>query len=188
MYSPNGTRVARFDKVHRVPFGEYIPARSLISRLANVSAVPRDAIAGSGPGVLTTPAGPLGVVISYEVFFSDRGRAAIQGGGQLLLVPTNASSYKTSQVPAQELAAARLRALETGRAVVQAAPTGFSALVDADGEVKAKSRLGRPAIVEGRVRLRTGETLATRLGETAMAFLAVMGLVAGWTGRKLQSL
>ncbi|HUQ64222.1 MAG TPA: apolipoprotein N-acyltransferase [Acidimicrobiales bacterium] len=187
-WASDGSRVARYDKVHRVPFGEYIPARSLVSRLADVSAVPRDAIAGRGPGVLTTPVGPLGVVISYEVFFSDRARAAIQGGGQMLLVPTNASSYRSSQVPAQELAAARLRALETGRAVVQAAPTGFSALVDANGHVAEHSDLGPPAIIEGRVRMRSGETLATRLGETPLAFAAIVTLVAAWTSRILNDL
>ncbi|MDQ6928340.1 MAG: apolipoprotein N-acyltransferase, partial [Actinomycetota bacterium] len=183
-WAPDGTRVARYDKVHRVPFGEYVPARSLISRLANVSAVPRDAIAGNGPGVLSTPAGPLGVMISYEVFFADRARAAAQGGGQVLLVPTNASSYKTGQVPAQELAAARLRALETGRAVIQAAPTGYSAFVDADGRVTARRGLGAPAVVEGTIRLRAATMPATSLGEPAMVFVAVLALVGAWTFRR----
>ncbi|MDQ6909435.1 MAG: apolipoprotein N-acyltransferase [Actinomycetota bacterium] len=186
-WAPDGSRVARYDKVHRVPFGEYVPARSLINRLADVSAVPRDAIAGRGPGVLSTPAGPLGAVISYEVFFSDRARVAVQGGGQVLLVPTNASSYKTGQVPAQELAAARLRALETGRDVVQSAPTGYSALVNADGRVMARSGLGRSAVIEGTVRLRTGTTAATTFGDGAMTFVTLMGLVAAWTFRKLKS-
>lgn len=186
-WAPDGSRVARYDKVHRVPFGEYVPARSLVSRLADVSAVPRDAIAGRGPGVLSTPAGPLGVAISYEVFFSDRARVAVQGGGQILLVPTNASSYKTGQVPAQELAAARLRALETGRDVVQSAPTGYSALVNADGRVMARSGLGRSAVIEGTVRLRTGTTAATTFGDGAMTLVALMGLVAAWTLRKLKS-
>ena len=186
-WAPDGSRVARYEKVHRVPFGEYVPARSLVSRLADVSAVPRDAIAGNGPGVLPTPAGPLGVVISYEVFFADRARAAVEGGGQLLLVPTNASSYKTGQVPAQELAAAQLRAMETGSEVVQAAPTGYSALVTADGRVTERTGLGRAAVVEGEVRLRRGTTPATRYGEGATTFLALMALVAACTYRKLQS-
>ena len=126
-----------------MPFGEYIPARSFFARLADVSAVPRDAIAGRGPGVVDTPAGRLGVLISYEVFFQDRGRAAVRAGGRLLLVPTNASSFDDAQVPAHELAVARLRALETGRWVVQAAPTGYSAVVDHRGRVLARSRPGR---------------------------------------------
>lgn len=179
-WAPDGSVVGRYDKVHRVPFGEYIPFRSLVSRLADVSAVPRDAVAGEGPGLLRTPAGPLGVVISYEVFFADRARAAVGAGGEVLLVPTNASSYTTSQVPSQELAAARLRALETGRAVVQAAPTGYSAVVDARGRVRAHGPLGPAAVLEQTVVRRRGRTPAVRLGDGPLVAVAAAAIVAGW--------
>ncbi len=177
-WSPAGVIVARYDKVHRVPFGEYIPGRALFQHLANLDLVPRDAIAGRGPGLLDTPAGPLGTVISYEVFFEDRARAAIHGGGELLVVPTNASSYRTSQVPTQEVAAAQLRAWETGRDTIQAAPTGFSALIDHDGRVLARSTLGRPQLLTGRLTLRTGRTVFVRLGELPVVAIAILGLVA----------
>lgn len=88
-WGPDGRVVARYDKAHRVPFGEYVPARRLVRRVADLSAVPRDAIPGRGPGRLDSPAGPLGVLISYEVFFPDRARAAVQAGAEVLLVPTN---------------------------------------------------------------------------------------------------
>jgi apolipoprotein N-acyltransferase len=117
------------------------------------------------------------VLVSYEVFFAERARAATRAGGRVLLVPTNASSYTTAQVPTQELAAARLRALETGRAVVQAAPTGFSAVVDADGRVRARSALGDRAVVEQVVTLRRGQTMATRLGDLPLVGLAALILV-----------
>ena len=184
-WSPAGTIVARYDKVHRVPFGEYIPGRSLFRHLANLDLVPRDAIAGRGPGLLDTPAGPFGTVISYEVFFPDRARAAIAAGGELLLVPTNASSYRTSQVPTQEVAAAQLRAIETGRDTVQAAPTGYSALIDHRGRVLARSTLGRRQSLTGVVTLRHGETLFVRLGEFPVAVLAALALVlaSGWVRR-----
>ncbi len=163
-FGPDGRVVDRYDKVHRVPFGEYIPARSFFARLGDVSAVPRDAIAGTGPGVVDTPAGRFGVLISYEVFFQDRGRDAVRAGGRLLLVPTNASSYVDAQVPAQQLAVARLRALETGRWVVQAAPTGYSAVVDHQGHVLARSGLGGAAVLRHEVQLRTGRTVFVSLG------------------------
>jgi apolipoprotein N-acyltransferase len=177
-WSPTGVIVARYDKVHRVPFGEYIPYRSLIEHLANLALVPRDAIAGHGPGLLDTPAAPLGTVISYEVFFEDRSRAAINAGGQLLIVPTNAASYSTSQVPTQEVAAAQLQAWETGRDVLQAAPTGYSALIDHDGRVVKRSTLGRPQVVAGTLTLRQGRTLFLRLGDLPVLALAVIALVA----------
>jgi len=179
-WAPDGRVVATYEKVHRVPFGEYVPLRGVISHLADLSAVPRDAIAGRGPGVLVTPAGPLGVMISYEVFFADRARAAVRAGAQVLLVPTNASSYTTSQVPAQELAAARLRAIETGRDVVQAAPTGFSAVVDAHGRVRRRSRLGPPDVVSATITLRGGQTFAVRLGDSPVVLTAAASLVLAW--------
>jgi apolipoprotein N-acyltransferase len=170
--------VDRYDKVHRVPFGEYIPARSFVGRLADVSAVPRDAVAGTGPGVVDTPGGRLGVLISYEVFFADRGRDAVRAGGRLLLVPTNASSYRDAQVPAQQLAVARLRALETGRWVVQAAPTGYSAVIDHHGRVVARSGLGGAAVLRREIQLRTGRTVFVSLGSTPVLLAAAAILLA----------
>src|SRR5207249_5185257 len=124
---------------------------------------------GHGPGRVDTPAGRLAVVVSYEIFFGDRARSGVRAGGRLLLVPTNASSFRTSQVPGQELAASRLRAVETGRWAVQAAPTGYTAAVDQRGRVRARSRLGVPATVQRTVGLRRGRTLATRLRQRPVA-------------------
>jgi len=78
-YAPDGQLVGRYDKVHRVPFGEYAPLRDLVAKVVDLSLLPRDAIRGEGPGILLGPGGqPLGVVISYEVFFGDRSRSAIR--------------------------------------------------------------------------------------------------------------
>ncbi|MEA2686800.1 MAG: apolipoprotein N-acyltransferase [Actinomycetota bacterium] len=184
VFGPDGRVIDRYDKVHRVPFGEYIPARSFIARLADVSAVPRDAIAGRGPGVIDTPFGRLGVLISYEVFFQDRGRAAVRAGGRLLLVPTNASSFNDAQVPAHELAVARLRAIETGRWVVQAAPTGYSAVVDHRGRVLARSGLGGASVLRHDVQLRVGRTLFVTFGPTPVLVVAAAILLGAWFGNR----
>lgn len=177
VWTPDGQVVDRYEKVHRVPFGEYVPDRALFERIADLSNVPRDAIAGRGPGVVDTPVGRLGVMISYEVFFADRARSGARAGGRLLLVPTNASSYTTAQVPAQELAAARVRAVETGRWVVQAAPTGYSGVVDQRGRVRARGPLGTPVTIQRTVELRTGQTLAVRLGDAPVTVVAALVLV-----------
>lgn len=181
-FDPSGQLVGRYDKVHRVPFGEYAPLRELVAKVADLSLLPRDAIPGDGPGILPAPAAvgsvPLGVVISYEVFFGDRSRSAIRNGGQVLLVPTNAASYETSQVPDQEVAAARLRAWETGRDVVQAAPTGFSAFLRPDGEVVQRSDLGAQQVLTGVVALRTGTTPYLRTGDQPWLLLALVCFAA----------
>jgi apolipoprotein N-acyltransferase len=175
-WGPDGTLLARYEKVRRVPFGEYVPLRSLVRRVVHLELVPRDALPGHGPNVLSTPAGRLGVLISYEVFFADRDRAALRHGAQLTLVPTNAASFTTTQVPTQEVAAARLRAIEGGRDVVQVAPTGYSVLVDHRGRTRSRSTLGRRQVVYGTVQLRRGRTLYSRAGDVPVLGLAALVL------------
>lgn len=164
----------RYDKVHLVPFGEFFPLRDLLDSLAELPA--RDALAGSGPAAIDTSVGRLAMVISYEVFFGDRARSGVRAGGSVLLVPTNASSFKTAQVPSQELAASRMRAVETNRDVAQAAPTGFSAFITHRGEVLDVSDLGAARMLIGTLQRRTGETPYVRYGDGPAIGLA-LGLV-----------
>jgi apolipoprotein N-acyltransferase len=178
---PDGRPGPRYEKHQRVPFGEWIPFRSLVERVADVSAVPRDARVGRGPSTLRTPAGRLGLTISFEVFFARRARAAVREGGEVLLVPTNASSYSSTQMPALELGAARLRAIETGRDLLQAAPTGFSATVNHRGNVERHTDLGERAVLDVTVARRRGTTLYTRLGDVPLVGSAVLW-VGGWVG------
>ncbi len=156
------------------------PARSFIQHLVSLNLVPRDAIAGHGPGILHTPAGPLGVMISYEVFFDGRARGAVQAGGQVLLVPTNTASYSDSEVPTQELAAAELRSWETGRVSLQVTPTGYSAVVGPTGQVRVRSNLGAQALIEATVDLRTGNTVYVDIGDTPYAVAALVVLAGAW--------
>ena len=179
-WSPGGDIVSRYEKVRRVPFGEYVPLRGLIQHVADLSAVPDDAVPGHGPAILHTPAGPLGTLISYEVFFANRARSAIQAGAQVLLVPTNAASFSTSQVPTQEVAGARLRAVETGRWLAQAAPTGYSAVVDPDGRVHTRSHLGKRRVITATVRLRTGRTPYVRWGDLPTVALSTLAVAGCW--------
>ncbi len=95
-------------------------------------------VAGTGPAVIELPDGTeLGVVISWEVFFGGRAREGVELGAEAILNPTNGSSYTGTIVQTQQVASSRLRAVENGRWVVQAAPTGFTAVIDADGDVLA---------------------------------------------------
>jgi apolipoprotein N-acyltransferase len=118
------------------------------------------------------------VVISYEVLFADRVREAVTAGGRIVLVPTNAASYPTEEVPAIEVAAARLRAREFGRTVLQAAPTGYSAVVLPDGQVVAQTALGAPGLLRENVPLHTGLTPYAQLGDLPFIALAVLALLA----------
>jgi apolipoprotein N-acyltransferase len=176
----DGDIVDRVGKERRVPFGEYVPFRSLIEPFAPDALTSRDATVGHGVPVLDTSAGPLGVVISWEVFFPDRARDAIGNGGQVLLNPTNGSSFTGTQVQTQQVASSRLRAIETGRWVVQAAPTGFSAFVTPSGRVVARTGVSERAVLHGTFELRTGRTWAVGYGEHVTVALAVLSVAGGW--------
>ena len=119
-------------------------------------------------------------MVSFEVFYADRSRPSVRAGAQLLVVPTNTSSYSSSQVPAQELAAAQVQAVQTGRDLVQAAPTGFTAVVTQRGVIVRRSVLGRRQVVTATVALRRGMTPYDRWGDLPALVLAAVALGAGW--------
>jgi apolipoprotein N-acyltransferase len=179
-WGPDGRLVSRYEKVHRVPFGEYVPYRSFFSHLANLSAVPLDAVPGTGTGLLPTPAAPLGAMISYEVFYADRGRSSVRDGAQLLIVPTNTSSYATAQVPTQEIAASIIQAVQQGRDLLQAAPTGYSAAITNRGVLLQRSVLGAPQNIFADLSRRGGSTLYVRYGDLPPLTLGALALIAGW--------
>jgi apolipoprotein N-acyltransferase len=180
--TPDGEISSRYDKVRRVPFGEYVPLRGLLDTLgAPVDQVPHDAVAGTEPAVLDLPDGTrLGVVISWEVFFGGRARDGVREGAEAIVNPTNGASYSGTIVQTQQIASSRLRALETGRWVVQAAPTGFSAFVTPGGDVHQRTAVSEQAVIREEVELRRGETWYVRLGDIPVIAAMVIGLAATW--------
>lgn len=176
-WSPTGQVVATYVKNHRVPFGEYVPWRSFLSHFFDLADVPLDAIPGHSPGFINTPAGPLGVMISYEVFFDERARGGVRNGGQVLVVPTNTASYRSSQVPTQELAADKLRAWETGRWLVQVTPTGYTAVVSPTGRVVERTTLGSSQVLTATVDREGGRTIYVDIGDGPVAIVALLCVV-----------
>jgi apolipoprotein N-acyltransferase len=180
--TPVGEVTDRYDKVRRVPFGEYMPLRGLLDAVgAPVDQVARDALPGGDPAYLDLPDGTrAGVVISWEVFFGGRARDGAREGANVVLNPTNGSSYSGTIVQTQQIASSRLRALETGRWVVQAAPTGFSAFVTPSGEVIDRTAVSERAVVRHRLELRDGRTWYTTLGDAPVILAMILGLAGTW--------
>ena len=180
VYGPGGNELDRYEKVERVPFGEWVPFRELLESFAGDALPARDAAIGDGPAVVDTPVGRLGVSISWEIFFGERARDAIGNGGQLLVNPTNGASFTGTQVQTQQVASSRMRAIETGRWVVQIAPTGFSAVIEPGGEVLQRTGVSERKVLYDTVGLRAGETLYVRFGDTIALLAAALSLAAGW--------
>ncbi|MCU1346715.1 MAG: lnt, partial [Acidimicrobiia bacterium] len=183
VFDSNGNEIARYDKVQRVPFGEYVPLRSLLNHFtSSTSAVPKDALAGTGPAILDTPKGRLAVAISWEVFFGRRVREGVGEGGALLLNPTNGSSYTGTILQTQQVASSRLRAIETDRWVAQAAPTGFSAFVGPNGTVLDRTSVSERKVITRTVGLRSGQTWYVRFGDGPLLLLSILALGLAWRG------
>jgi apolipoprotein N-acyltransferase len=98
----------------------------------------------------------------------------------VILVPTNTSSYSNGQAPAQEIAASRLQALEEGRYVLQAAPTGYSAVISPSGVVLDRSALSTPGVIEATVPAIGSDTPYETLGDLPVLIGALALLALGW--------
>ncbi len=117
--SPHPGPGVRYVKQHPAPFGEYIPFRSFFRLFSDkVDLVRRDFVAGDRVGVLDTDAARLGDVICFEVAYDDLVREAVRGGADLLVVQTNNATFGRTDESVQQLAMSRVRAVESGRAVV----------------------------------------------------------------------
>ena len=182
--SPEGRVTSVYEKVHIVPFGEYMPLRGVLAAIgAPVDQVPKDAVRGRDPARIVLPDGTeLGVMISFEVFFGDRGRAASDGA--ILLNPTNGASYTWTIVQTQQIASSKLRAVESGRWVVQVSPTGFSAFVSPDGDVFHRTDVSEQRVITMDVPLREGTTVYSTLGDWPWYLaVAILFAVAWWRSR-----
>src|SRR5262249_42774262 len=167
-----------------LPFGESIPFRGLLSHITSLVALqPHDFTPGHRPVVFR--AGPirLGDVICYEVGFDGLVSSEVKAGANLLAVQTNDASFEVDGQRGeslQQLAMARIRAVESDRAVVVTSTTGVSAIIAPDGTVLAHSGTWRQAVLEARVPLLHTITLATRLG--AWPELVITALTVGALG------
>lgn len=177
----DGTLGDRYDKVRRVPFGEFVPLRGLLETLgAPVDRIPRDALAGSDIAQLHVGNTTVGVVISWEVFFSGRANEGVEAGGSMLVNPTNGSSYTGTILQTQQIASSRLRAIENGRWLVQVSPTGFSAFISPTGHVYDRTGVSEQRVLERTINLRAGRTLYSHLGDLPfiVAMVALLGSLA----------
>ncbi|MET9450796.1 apolipoprotein N-acyltransferase [Streptomyces cinerochromogenes] len=136
LVGPHGLTGDRYDKMRLVPFGEYIPARSLLGWATSVGrAAGEDRRRGTGQTVMDVGHGlRVGPLICFETAFPDMSRHLAEDGADILLGQSSTSSFQHSWAPEQHASLAALRAAETGRPVVHATLTGVSAVYGPGGQ------------------------------------------------------
>jgi apolipoprotein N-acyltransferase len=174
-----------------VPFGEYIPFRGIISSFSSLPSLqPVNFTAGHKPVVFDVGKIRLGDVICYEVGFDNLVRSEVNAGANLLALQSNDADFEIDGQlgeTEQQTAMARIRAIESDRAVVYASTTGESSIIAPDGALIESSGVWRQAILDARVPLVSYRTLADRVGawpEYLLVLLTVLGLGLAVTLRR----
>lgn len=171
-----GEVAARYDKSHLVPFGEYLPARGLLSWLGLRKVTQGTSNFSAGPGLQRISAAglpPFSPLICFEVIFP--GQVVPPGPRpDWLLNLTNDAWFGDSSGPRQHLIMSRFRAVEEGLPLVRVAGTGISAVIDGHGRIRESLPLNRQGVIDAQLPLPLSPTLYSRFGDTAFWLLILL--------------
>lgn len=170
LVGPDGLSHQTYRKMQLVPFGEYVPMKSVLFFVGPLIQAVSDFSPGRDPVVFDLGRGRLSVAICYESVYPSLARTFVDHGSELLATITNDAWFGTSSAAYQHFAQGALRAVEEGRYVVRAANTGISGAVDPYGHVLAETPLFQPAAVAVDVRLLDDRTIYNRLGDLVVWF------------------
>ena len=186
VWNPGTGPAQYYVKRHPVPFGEYIPFRSVLSRLiSRFDRVPMDFAGGATPGVLQLGPVRLGDVICFEIAYDQIVTDVVRQGARAISVQTNNATYLFSGIggqaqPEQQAAMSQIRAVEHGRSVLIAATSGVTAVINPAGDVTAQLPLNKADYLVAQVPLRDSMTVAQYVAgwfELIIVLLATFGLV-----------
>lgn len=165
-YGSDGRELDQYDKKRPVPFAEYVPDRDFWYQLAPdlIGLVSRGYAFGTRDGIFELGEKSLGVLICFEIAIDDIGRELVNSGAQIILSQTNNADFGRSDETFQQAALARLRAIETGRAVVNISTVGVSVIYLPNGQIVDQLPIYTPGVMIQTLPLRTAVTPAMRIG------------------------
>lgn len=179
LWTPDAGEPQLHDKVNPVPFGEYVPDRWLYEKIAPdlVGLIQREYTPGTNPPIVTVGTTRVGLAICFDVIFDDVIRAGIESGAELFVFQTNNADFRGSDENLQQLAFARMRAIETGRTVINVSTVGTSQVIDPAGATVDTIGVDVAAANITTVPLRTGLTAGVVLGSWLSRLVPVAALV-----------
>jgi apolipoprotein N-acyltransferase len=157
--------VGRSDKVHLVPFGEYVPLAAFLPFVKKMVQGIGDFSPGESLTPLAAPFGKMGMLICFEGIFPEISREYVRNGAGLLVNITNDAWFGDSSAPYQHLSMTVFRAVENRVPLVRSANTGITAFIDSRGHVLGMSRLFREELLGGTVRMGSERSIYTRYGD-----------------------
>lgn len=172
----------RYQKRHLVPYGEYVPLRSLARKVDERvdTEIPRDMLPGQASGALDLGPAVVGDMLCFDVAYHDTLRDNIADGAELLVVQTNNSAYIETPQPDQQWDISRMRAIEAGRYIAVPSINGISGIADASGNVVAKGDKDVRQVLTGEVETAAGTTPGVRFGGwlEGVAGIVAIGAIA----------
>lgn len=175
LLKPDGEVGAVYRKMHLVPFGEYVPLKSLLFFVGPIIEAVSAFTPGRDPVLLPVGNHRVSTAICYEVIFPSLIGRSVQDGSEMLTTITNDAWYGRSSAAYQHWEQAAMRSIEQGRYLARAANTGISGFVDPYGRVLQKTDLFHPAVVIGDLRFINARTIYSRVGDlVAWISLAVV--------------
>jgi apolipoprotein N-acyltransferase len=165
LISPSGEISGRYDKIHLVPFGEYVPLSDLLFFLGSLGEGIGNFKSGKETTLLRLTQAKFGVLICFEIIFPDLSRRFVRNGADFLVTITNDAWFGTSSAPYQHLSIATFRAIENRVFIARAANTGISAFIDPKGRIVQQGRLFEEEALKGTIRLMKERTFYTLYGD-----------------------
>jgi apolipoprotein N-acyltransferase len=174
LVAPNGDWVARYDKIHLVPFGEYVPLNSILGQMKTLVKDVGNFGRGTERIVLPVHSYKLGTFICYESTYPDEVRQFVASGASLLVNISNDGWFGNGAAPWQHLRMARMRAIENQRWVLRSTDTGVTASIDPFGRIVQQARRNVRVAVDVPYGVITSTTFYTRHGDWFAFFCALL--------------
>ncbi|KDA05693.1 acyltransferase [Microbacterium sp. CH12i] len=185
LWTQDGTAEQIHDKRYPVPFGEYVPDRAFYNAIVPdlIGLIGREYSHGTNPPLIDVDGVMVGLAICFDVIYDDVIAEGMHGGAQVLVFQTNNADFRGTDENLQQLAFARMRAIETGRSVVNVSTVGTSQIIRPDGTTIASLNADEAGAMLEDVELRSGLTAGVILGPWLQQLLLWGGLgalVIGW--------
>ncbi len=177
LLDPGGRIISRYDKIHLVPFGEYVPLRRILFFIEKMVVGIGDFSSGEGYTVMEVPEGRFGVVICFEVIFPELVREFVKGGANFMVTVTNDAWFGRSSAPYQHFSIVVFRAVENRVSIIRAANTGVSGIIDQAGRIIKASDIFVETYIPGEITPARDRSLYTRLGDLFSYVCAVFTLI-----------